>query len=135
MTDHNEGAARFGCARCWPEDAEQAWTARSGLTLAGYIVDESHLIVTILTCKGCRQQFLSIMTETIDWVDGDDPQHRVMIPVTSEEAFLLVNGGERGLRAAVDALDPARGSLHQDAPKGRGQTFYWGRGIRISQHD
>lgn len=135
MTDPREGAARFGCERCWPDDAEQSWTARSDLARSAFIVDDSHLIVTILVCEQCRQRFLAIMTETIDWDDGDDPQHRITMPVTSEEAQSLIDGGEQGLRAAVDALDRGRRSLHHDLPKGEGHTVRWGRGIQILPHD
>jgi hypothetical protein len=74
-----------------------------------------------------------MMTEMIDWDDGDDPQH--LIPVTPEEACTLVAAGEDGLRGAFDALDHRRRSVHRDAPKGRAVATYWGCGIQTMPHD
>jgi hypothetical protein len=126
---------RWGCERCWPDSAEAAWEARSHLKRLEFIVDDTHLIVSLLACEGCGQKFLSIMTETIDWVDGDDPQHWVSIPVTPDEASRLVAAGEKGLHQVLGGLDRDRRSLHQDAPKGSVATSYWANGISIAWHD
>lgn len=134
-TNEPKGATRFGCAECWPQGAEPAWEARRRLAGDASIVNDTHFIVRIVACTGCGQRFLSMMTEMIDWDDGDDPQHWVLIPVTPEEACTLVVAGEDGLRGAFDALDRGRRSLHRDAPKGRAVTTYWGCGIRIMPHD
>jgi hypothetical protein len=72
---------RFGCDKCWPDTADAAWEARIHLESDEFIIDDTHLIVRLLSCAVCRQKYLSIMTETIDWANGDDPQHWVSIPV------------------------------------------------------
>jgi hypothetical protein len=125
---------RFGCEECWPETAAKAWEARSHLKKTESIINDTHLIVGLLGCGKCGQKFLSVMTETIDWVDGDDPQHWVSLPVMPDEAAHLING-EDGLNLALSALDHERRSLHHDAPKGSAATSYWANGIWISQHD
>ena len=135
MTYHGTTGAKFGCEHCWPEDAALAWAARSRLEVMCMIVDDLHFIVPILACTKCRQRFLSVTTETIDWDDGDDPIHRIMIPVTDHEGDALVAGSEHGLRDAVPALDARRRSLHYDFPKGGAIAIYWGTGIRILPHD
>ena len=57
-----------GCERCWPSEADAAWEARRKLACAVELVDESHFHVMILACPSCEQRFLSVFTETIDWV-------------------------------------------------------------------
>jgi tRNA-Thr(GGU) m(6)t(6)A37 methyltransferase TsaA len=129
------GHGGFGCASCWPDDADAAWKARQGHDYEQYIVDDSHFIVRTMACSACGQRFLSVMTETIDWDDGDDPQHWITIPVTDAEAGAIVAAGERGLAASVDAIDRTRRSLVHDAPKGAPATTRWSSGIWIARHD
>jgi hypothetical protein len=124
----------FGCKRCWPDTAEAAEDARSRLKGLEFIVDDTHLIVRLLTCEECGQKFLSIMTETIDWADGDDPQYRISIPVTPDEALKLPAGRD-GLHKALSGLDQTRRSLHHDWPKDSAATSSWGSGISIMPHD
>ena len=135
MKGETEGMTQFGCGKCWPDDAQDAWEARSHLAQHEAIVDDSHFIVRLLACEGCGQRFLSTFTETIDWNDGDDPQYWSLIPVTPDEATRLVAAGEDGLRQAVGALDRERRALQRDAPKGSTPTSYWSSGISIGPHD
>jgi hypothetical protein len=146
LADGNEGTVvvvvdvphpqgEFGCASCWPGDAEVAWKARQGHDYEHYIVDDSHFIVRTMACTACGQRFLSVMTETIDWDDGDDPQQWILIPVTDAEATAIVAAGERGVAASVDGLDRKRRSLVHSAPKGEPAKTYWARGIWIAPHD
>jgi hypothetical protein len=123
--------ARFGCEECWPDVAEQAWAARGRLKSLDFIVDDTHLLVRFLACEGCGQKFLSIMTETIDWADGDDPQHWVSMPVTLAETLTLGPTDEAGLRQALGDFGNERRSLHRDSPKGSAATSYWATGISI----
>lgn len=133
MQDEAKGANGMGCPGCWPEAAEAAWQARRQLETL--IVDESHFVAAVLGCASCGQRFLYLMTEMIDWVDGDDPQDWFMMPVTPDEARTLVAAGERGLDAAIGALDKERRSLHRGAPKGAPIRLSWTRGIWIIPHD
>ena len=64
-----------GCKRCWPSSADAAWKARDGLKLSAELIDESHFHVMILACPQCGQQFISVFTEMIDWINGDDAQY------------------------------------------------------------
>ena len=132
-TGHAHGD--HGCEACWPADAEAAWEARQGHEYEHDIVDDSHFIVRTMACKACGQRVLSVMTETIDWDDGDDPQHWILVPVTEAEAAAAIAGGERGIAASVAAIDQQRRSLVRSAPKGAPKTLRWSSGIWISPHD
>lgn len=127
--------AEFGCERCWPDSAEAAWAARRGLTLESDLIDESHFHVMILACPACSQRFVSVFTERIDWVDGDDPQYWTLLPLTSEEASGLVRQGDSLTEAALNELGRGRKSLRQDHPKGEPSRSYWAAGISAGWHD
>lgn len=126
---------RCGCEKCWPDDAAAAWDARGQLKGLETIIDDAHLIVRRLACEACGQTFVSIMTETIDWVDGEDPQHWVSMPLTPDESARLVAAGEDGFHTALGGLERGRRALHHDAPKGSAAMSDWGRGISIARHD
>lgn len=125
----------FGCADCWPASAEDAWSARSGLRTTAELIDESHFHVTLRTCPRCSQEFVSIFTETIDWVGGDDPQYWTLKPITSGEAADLTRQGENLTEAALDALGSGRRCLQHDHPKGEEARTYWITDIRVGRHD
>ena len=67
------------------------------------LIDESHFHVMILACPSCAQRFVSMFTETIDWVNGDDPQDSTLLPVTEAEEADLVR--------RRDSLTEARSQL------------------------
>ena len=127
---------KFGCKRCWPVSAKAAWAARGTLAREARLIDESHLIVTVLCCSACGQRFLSVFAEEVDWVDGDDPQYWALMPLTRQEAADLVhNGGSLGEEEAA-SLGPERRSLRRDYPKGVDKaSVYWSSGISIRLHD
>ncbi|MGZ6143595.1 MAG: hypothetical protein ACXWLM_09655 [Myxococcales bacterium] len=107
-----------GCELCFPGSADAAWAARSSLERAAELVDESHFIVAILACPACGQRFLSVFTETVDWADGDDPQHWTMFPIAAGESEALIRRGASLDEAALATLAHGRKSLHFDCPKG-----------------
>lgn len=129
------GQGEHGCAACWPPDADAAVEALLRLDDEARVVDDSHFIVRVMACAACGQRFVSVMTEMIDWDDGDDPQHRIAIPVTPREAAAVVAGGERGIEASIAAIDRSRPSLVQSWPKGKPKETRWSRGIWIGPHD
>jgi hypothetical protein len=131
MSDQEE----FGCKSCWPDDADAAWKARGGLSDAGRVVDESHFGVRILACPRCRQRFVSIFTETIDWTGGDDPQYWTLLPLTEEEAAELAAAEEEGIERKLNSLGPGRRCLERDYPKGSSPRNHWGSGILVGPHD
>ena len=125
----------FGCEQCWPPDADAAWKARGALTHVAELVDESHFHVMVLACPLCSQRFLSVFTETIDWVDGDDPQCWTLLPITGPEATELVQQQASLHETNLNALGPGRRSLWHDHPKGVEQRTFWSKSIRVGLHD
>ena len=119
----------FGCDRCWVGDADRTWELRRKLPIRAELVDDSHFIVTMLSCEGCGQRYISILVEQVDWVDGDDPQYWSFMPVTEAEADVLQASGRAGLAARLEEVAPGRQSLRVDYPKGGPQRIYWGRGL------
>lgn len=121
----------FGCPQCWPTDAETAWEARAGLGSVAGLVDESHLIVTILACKSCLQRFLSAFEEEVDWADGDDPQYWTLLPLTHDEATQLLPPAAAPTATQLNALGRKRRSLRRDYPKGNEKRVYWATGLTV----
>lgn len=55
-------------------------------------VDESHLSRKLEKCRECGQLYFYEFYEEIDWVNGNDPQYQLYIPVAlSEDAASLAN--------------------------------------------
>ena len=125
----------FGCARCWPDSAEAAWAAREGLPRVADLVDESHFHVMILACPDCAQRFVSVFTETIDWVDSEDPQYVSVLPITAVQADDLIQRRESLAESDIEALGPGRRCLRHDFPKREPKRCYWGTGLLIGTHD
>lgn len=119
-------AESFGCERCWPPAADAAWAARAALDTEHDLLDESHFHVMIQACRSCSQRFVSIFTETVDWVDGDDPQYWTLLPVTASEAAKLTAQGGSVTEMELNALGLGRRCLRHDHPKGGPARSYWG---------
>ena len=126
--------ATFGCLQCWPDSADVAWEARKHLVGASELIDESHFHVMILSCSKCSQQFLSVFTESIDWVGGEDPQYWTTLPLTAPEAADLV-GRSGTSETDFASFGQGRRSLRHDFPKDELPRNYWGKGILIGPHD
>ena len=76
-----------------------------------------------------------MFTETIDWVDGDDPQYWSLLPVTEREAEELVALGEAAEERIVE-LGRDRRYLQADHPKGKEKRILWAQGgLLIGPHD
>ena len=133
VDDDSEGT--FGCKLCWPTSAEAAWEVRGVLTLQTELIDESHFHVMILSCPGCDQRFVSVFTELIDWVDGDDPQAWSLLPLTPSEASGLQQQGAALTEAGLSALGRGRRCLYRDCPKGSAPQTFWSTGLGIGAHD
>jgi hypothetical protein len=125
----------FGCEQCWPSSADAAWKARDGLIHTAELIDESHFHVMILACPQCGQQFLSVFTEMIDWVNGDDAQYWQVMPITEREATALTSRGSALTEIEINAVAPGRQSLLRDYPTGEGPREFWGTGITVGPHD
>ncbi len=123
----------FGCAQCWPWIAAKAWNARKKLILEYEVIDESHFHVMILACKHCSQRFVSVFSEEMDLIDGEDPQYWVLLPITTNEVGQLKHPKVK--EAALYRLGKERRSLSHDWPKGEKKHSYWGYGIPFRRHD
>ena len=134
MDEMNVPQETFGCTSCWPAAAEAAWQARSSLRVDSKLVDESHFQVTICSCQSCSQRFVLVFTETIDWVDGEDPQYWTLLPISEGEAAKLSHG-DKGIEALLNTLAPQRRSLCRDFPKGGSPNADWSYGISVGLHD
>jgi len=135
MSEEHVSPERFGCERCWPEDPEAAWVARRGLAREADLVDESHFHVMILACGSCGQRFVSVFAETIDWIDGDDPQYCTVLPLTPDEVDALPQGPESQIETRLNALGADRRCLMHDYPKGGPSRTAWGVGMLVGPHD
>ena len=124
----------FGCEDCWPADADAAWRARNSLRHSEELIDESHFHVVLLACPQCNQRFISVFTETIDWIDGDDPQYWTLLPVTEPEADRLVQQRNTLNETKLNALGPGRRSLWRNHPKAVPARVLWGTGIFVGPH-
>ena len=125
-------AGGFGCARCWPADADAAWEARESLRRETELIDEPHFHMMLLACGACGQRFLSVFVETVDWGNGDDPQHWSLLPLTAHEAAEL-RGGLSGTGLA--ALGCHRRSLRRDHPAAGAARAFWSTGVATGPHD
>jgi len=135
MLNERKDRVDFGCAHCWPASADDAWEARRALDREEDLIGESHFHVMILACGRCGQRFVSVFTEMIDWVDGDDPQYWTLLPLTDEEATLLARRGGAVAEAQLNALGPERRCLRRDYPKASSPRCSWGTGVWVGPHD
>jgi hypothetical protein len=90
------------------------------------LADESHFGVSLRQCAACGQHFLTLFCERVDWVDGDDPQTWVAIPVSGEEAEKLRSANVAADEYAIlDIVATERRFLINDMPKGAPSTLAW----------
>ena len=125
----------FGCKVCWPTDLEAAYLANRRLNCVADLIDESHFRVAIRVCEKCGQKFLSVFTETIDWLDGEDPQCLTLFPIEEREATELISRGNSITEEAINALGRRRKYLKHDHPKGEPSRTSWGSAFFVGPHD
>lgn len=131
----NDASERaFGCARCWPDGAEAAWAVRADLARDAVLIDAQHVIATLLRCTACDQVFLSLFTERIDWIGGEDPQSWTVLPLVPAEAARLTADGPPS-EATIGALGSGRRSLRREHPSDGSVHVFWGTGIEVGEHD
>ena len=125
----------FGCDRCWTAGADECYEAIPMLAHQQALIDDSHLRVGIRSCSHCQQRFLLVFSESIDWSDGEDPQCWTLMPITKNEASVLVEHGSSATEATLNALGIGRRSLRHDWPKATPPLSYWVTGVSIASHD
>lgn len=126
-------AATTGCARCHGTDAELAWRAGRTRHLQS-LIDESHYDIAITACD-CGQQFVKVFTERIDWVNGEDDQTSMLLPLQPAEADELRRCPIGELRERLHALPQRRFVLHWYPSGGALQTAWRDGGFWIGPHD
>lgn len=105
------------------------------LAVAVELVGESHLVVALRRCV-CGQRFLTIFAERVDWATGEDPQERLVVPISAAEGDALVADGEALDLDAIAALGADRDHLWVDWPSGGVPKPQWLRApITIPPHD
>ena len=114
--------------------------AREAIRKAEHIatlVDESHFGVSILRCARCGRHFLSLFCERVDWADSDDPQTRIVVPVSEDEARRLQAANiAADENAILEIVANERRFLCHDMPKGAAETLAWkSRLLFIPAHD
>jgi hypothetical protein len=125
-----------GCPRCFPkDDPEAAWAHARDHERTHILTQESHFSAVIYRCGACRQQFLDVFCERIDWQNGEDPQSWLIVPITDEEVRQFVALGEDGIERAVTALTPKRRYLAVDYFGGPKQIDYLHGPHMIAPHD
>ncbi len=124
----------YGCEKCWSTEASEAWRAVTNIPIQTYLIDESHYIVSIRVCPSCSQHYLQVTTETIDWSDGEDPIYRTIIPIDDAERTELTSSKRLDVNI-IEGVGVGRQSLRFDRPKNQEPSTYWGKGVRVGDHD
>jgi len=127
---------RLGCPSCTRNSPDAVWAARAALQCIDTLVDESHYHVVLLECPVCGDRCASIFTETIDWQTGDDPQHWVLLPLTSEETEYLIGRLPTHVGPILETIGVRRRFLVRDRPSGDDARMEWRLGgLYIGPHD
>ena len=122
---------------CLGDDSAAALEAIRKTKHIAELVDESHFDVSILRCVQCGQHFLSLFCERVDWVDSDDPQTRVVVPVSEDEVQRLQTANiAADENVILEIVANERRFLYHDMPKGAPETLAWKtRTLFIPGHD
>ena len=87
-------------------------------------------------CPACGDRCVSIFTETIDWQNGDDPQHWDLMPLTWEEAERLIGLLPEKVGPILETIGTRRRFLERDLPSGGSAHLGWrSGGLFIGPHD
>lgn len=130
MTESNRG-----CEKCWGGDAQSAVPKLNSLPHGGLLVDDLHLIIGKRSCADCGQLFVTVFTETIDWVDGEDPQHRSYMPVSGAELAEVAKLDESDMHSALLEIGRSRRTLEWDNPKSGIKKMHWSGGLFYRIHN
>ena len=125
--------SEFGCDECWSSEASDAWKAVTSIPIEVYLIDESHYIVSVRACPSCSQRYLQVMTEIVDWKDGDDTIYRTIIPIDDAERAKLTTSKPL-YTSVIEAVGAGRRSLKY-GPRGQDPITYWGTGVDVGPHD
>jgi hypothetical protein len=79
-------------------------------------MDDSHHMRRLMKCRECGQLYFYEFLEFIDYVNGDDPQYRTYIPVTSAEDAAILS------RLPEWELVTCGPAIHDNWPKGQDKS-------------
>jgi hypothetical protein len=126
-------AARAGCAACTDQDAAAAFEA-SRERRVERVIDESHFDIQVTECR-CGQRFVQVFTERIDWVNGEDPQDTLVMPISADEQARLV-ADPAGAVALLERIGADRRFLVHSFPgTGKPDTWWRNGGFMVGPHD
>ena len=129
-----QSKATPGSCPCQQEDATAA-IAAIGSQDETELLDDTHFRICLRTCQSCGQVFLYVMTETIDWVDGEDPVQRVYFPVTPAQAA-EIRRRKPQVDGDLEALGLEGPYLLDDWPSKGPAVRMWQRGpLPVFSHD
>lgn len=121
--------------KCICVDPDPAIARTAKRDLVSMLVDESHFIVSVLSCAECGQKFLSVFTEQIDWAGGDDSQARTLVPLDEDGAQQLLSQTTWDESRLLDLEISAR-MLVWTHPTGQTPSVVWVEGpLQIPRHD
>jgi hypothetical protein len=119
----------FGCESCYGPDPDLVNAFhRESLRRTHQVVDDSHFIVGVLECPRCRQRFVRIFTEFVDWSGGEDAQYTDTVPVTSAEAERVIARGDPADTGMLGELGRDRRRLSSSWPSRAPMRIYWASG-------
>jgi hypothetical protein len=125
-----------GCGTCFKNDAVAVWKERPRFPLIRRLIDEPHFIVSIVACPDCAQRFLSVFTERIDWVNGEDPTESSLFPLSEDDAARVAALGPDDDLLQLDCLRQSRRHLRTDWPNAGPKQAWWTTdSLRIGWHD
>lgn len=93
------------------------------------LVRESHFEVSFWQCLSCRQRFVYVWTEFIDWSGGDDAQYHTLAPIDDQEAETIAGMGANLNLEYIGSLGRDRRHLGYDLPTGKSRRLEWRGGI------
>lgn len=120
---------RFGCARCYAEDADAAHEDMlKKFEGVAELAFESHFSLHIIRCPDCGQQWVYVWTERINWSDGHDTISILVVPIREAEAKKLIALGDESV-PAIERFGRNRRVLNRYSAGG--ETSWWTRGSCI----
>jgi hypothetical protein len=113
-TADNPSDAPTGCV-CRGEDPEAALRALRQSPFTTELHSRSLFEVSIQQCPACRQEYLSIFVEMMEFDGGNDSQCSLYVPINNTEASLLRTAGEKANAGFIVGMGINRRHLVKDA--------------------
>ncbi|MEL6869537.1 MAG: hypothetical protein AAFO81_07030 [Pseudomonadota bacterium] len=136
MSEQQILAGRYGCDRCFPDDLELLDTLWFKIPVVAELISESHFSIKVRRCGDCRQRFVTVFAETIDWENGEDPQQCSVLPITEFEAARLLNVSSAAqAESLAGSLGSGRRSFLSYWPSNSNKGIAWATGLVIGMHD